>query len=36
MIAAPPAFICQGEEPPDATLQPFRQMQPQGLNQHHV
>ena len=29
-------FIRQGEEPPDATFQPFRQMQPQGLNQHHV
>src|ERR1700737_4477230 len=29
-------FICEGEEPPNATAQPFRQMQPQGLNQHHV
>ena len=29
-------FICQGEEPADAASQPFRQMQPQSLNQHHV
>ena len=29
-------FICQGEEPPDAASQPFRQMQSQGLHQHHV
>ena len=29
-------FVCQGEEPPNAPAQPFRQMQPQGLNQHHV
>ena len=29
-------FIRQGEKPPDAAFQPFRQMQPQGLNQHHV
>jgi hypothetical protein len=29
-------LICQGEEPPNATSQPFRQVQTQGLNQHHV
>ena len=29
-------FVRQGEEPADAAAQPFRQMQPQGLNQHHV
>jgi hypothetical protein len=28
--------IRQCEEPPHATLQAFRKMQPQGLNQHHV
>src|SRR5260370_10103015 len=36
LIAALLCFICQGEEPPNATSQPFRQMQPQGLHQHHV
>src|ERR1700761_5828671 len=29
-------FICQGEEPSHAALQPFREMQTQCLNQHHV
>jgi hypothetical protein len=29
-------FICPGDEPANATSQPFRQMQPQGLSQHHV
>jgi hypothetical protein len=29
-------FICQGEEPSDAAFQPFRQMQPQRLDQHLV
>ena len=29
-------FICQSEQPPNATIQPFRQMQPQRLNQHHL
>lgn len=29
-------FVCQGEEPPNAATQPFRQMQRQGLNQHQV
>ena len=27
---------CQVEGPPNATSQPFRQMQPQGVNEHHV
>ncbi len=29
-------FICQGEEPSNAAAHSFRQMQPQGLHQHHV
>ena len=29
-------FVGQGEEPSDAPLDPLRQVQPQGLNQHHM
>ena len=29
-------FVCQGEESPNATSWPLRQMQPQSLNQQHV
>ena len=29
-------FVRQSKEPPNATSQPFRQMQPQGLHQHHL
>jgi hypothetical protein len=29
-------LISQDEEPANAAIQPFRQMQPQSLHQHHV
>jgi hypothetical protein len=29
-------FIRQREEPPNPAFGPLRQVQPQGLNQHHV
>ena len=35
-IALIVVLICQSEEPANATFQPFRQMQSQRLNQHHV